>query len=854
MADRGWTSTSSGRQDLSVVIELLAMISPPKIKVQEQIQKSTSKDGGSFITLRSRSESTTKGFLTDAKRQGWLTVRDVSVLKRKKARWVLLDPFNEYLHFFNKPAGFGSKVKATLRMRECLFAPKGDKIYVNHRDGIKMVLIPANPADHAAWCKAFTAAKKFLDSWDLFLQEVLQGESNRNSIVSQAEAHEAAIDSGFIAINRMDETSKNVTITRRALDAVVDDVNGKSTTLSSLVHPVVPTLIILLRHYGCTLSRQSVSSIIKRQAEITKMGIHMVIVAPGSVDMLSHFAKEYDFQGAMCVDSRRVVYNLFSSAGVSRYAVRQTGYSDLWKRMYDKGYMIKPEEYFDPQQLGGIYLVSPNSGTILNHSERFAGDSMEITMLMSVMQDYVYTNILENYTPYELPPVTWQDVQGERKKDNLIAERRGWNVETGRDKTMYRFIREDVLEHSQYDVSYFKHHFNRKDFSIFIGDINKNIVDVSSVHDPFIIMIRHAAQGAIALLWTSVGIKRYLIGKPHGQTNQEVIRYIKGTDRSLKTLRAYQCKEEDIGPLLVQMEMEELVRECHISLTIRSEADRPALLSLLTLLCQCNDKDLRGEEKVEFTYRGVTVVLHIMPSLERSVSPVCILVTSTAIDLNEVEESPIKSLFTVKKSEGKTWDRYELAVATRDDVTITGPFIPNSVMFGEMSTFRDFLLCKVINSHREMRYKGKQWQESRCQKLRGAVSAGFAGVTSSEYIKHGVSHGTMRNRMSVLSPLSSRRPSTLRGVMPEPPESMMSSYDVLTLPARPKSVRRSILIDHEGDEGSSKGANHFGTAPRKRLNRLSLAFRGSKNLQPHSEVSVRHITLDHEAIREPAQH
>ncbi|PRP73096.1 hypothetical protein PROFUN_13672 [Planoprotostelium fungivorum] len=222
--------------------------------------------------------------------------------------------------------------------------------------------------------------------------------------------------------------------------------------------------------------------------------------------------------------------------------------------------------------------------------------------------------------------------------------------------------------------------------------------------------------------------------------------------------------------------------------------------SLLTLLCQCNDKDLRGEEKVEFTYGGVTVVLHIMPS-ERSVSPVCILVTST-IDLNEVEESPIKSLFTEKKSEGKTWDRYELAVAT------IHPKLPP----------QDEVQGKAVTG------KSMPEAERGCQRR---VCRGH----SSGYFKHGVSHGTMRNRMSVLSPLSLRRPSILRGVMPEPPESMMSSYNVLTLPAWPKSVCRSILIDHKGDKGSSKGANHFGIAPRKRLNWLSLAFRGSKNLQ-----------------------
>eukprot|EP01117_Protostelium_nocturnum_P015470 TRINITY_DN6008_c0_g1_i1.p1 TRINITY_DN6008_c0_g1~~TRINITY_DN6008_c0_g1_i1.p1 ORF type:complete len:535 (+),score=172.86 TRINITY_DN6008_c0_g1_i1:114-1607(+) len=486
---------------------------------------------------------------------------------KKKSYWFELDPFNEAVHFYSAPTKLGpkhSKLVGMFKLDDLKVedGANNESFVIKTKANKKFTLVASDEKERKEWKEALSNAKEFAAATANMMQKLTENknqgdflydfvqetmkvgeldesiESSAGSTLSSDGEDDDDDESASIVSEGMDSEfiqkladAASLEELKVALDVQVEDLNGNSIPLKSLVDPAVPTLILMLRHYGCALCRQTVSNFITRKAEFYSLGIPLIAVAPGTSAMARDFAKEYDFPGLLCTDSKRRAHAVFQCRRGAKYVVNPSTIEKV-SQAYAAGFTQNREasinSNLDVLQLGGVFLVSQSRGFVFKHHDKFAGDTPPIDSVLSVCRDYLLDSPTENWSCIPPSVKNWANVKVENVVDPIIQSKdpKGWNIETGRNDVIYTNITKHVIEDQDADVPFYANHFIGKPHSVYVGDLEGSQIvanadasvqqpELSVTPNPIILLIKPASDGwdAFAIVWTKKGTQRFLIPK-----------------------------------------------------------------------------------------------------------------------------------------------------------------------------------------------------------------------------------------------------------------------------------------------------------------------------------------------------
>lgn len=161
------------------------------------------------------------------------------------------------------------------------------------------------------------------------------------------------------------------------------DLDGRSVRLRE-AFAEKPTVLALVRHFGCLFCHELVSELITESDRIARAGGHVVVVGPGSLEQAKKFAKHRGLprEGvSLYADPERAS---FEGAQLPRSWVLtflHPGAWDAYGRATQKGHAISGA-HGDVPQLGGVFVVRPPAELTFEHRSRFAGDHPTIEAIV----------------------------------------------------------------------------------------------------------------------------------------------------------------------------------------------------------------------------------------------------------------------------------------------------------------------------------------------------------------------------------------------------------------------------------------------------------------------------------------
>ena len=142
-----------------------------------------------------------------------------------------------------------------------------------------------------------------------------------------------------------------------------------------------PSLLLFLRHSGCTFCREALADVAAARAEIEAGGARVVLVHMGDRPELSLLLQKHGLEDLERIcDPRQILYSAF---GLERGRVSQLFGLKVWWRGFVagvlKGHGIGKASA-DTRQMPGVFLI--DQGLIANHfRHRSAADRPEYTEL-----------------------------------------------------------------------------------------------------------------------------------------------------------------------------------------------------------------------------------------------------------------------------------------------------------------------------------------------------------------------------------------------------------------------------------------------------------------------------------------
>eukprot|EP00211_Chloroparvula_japonica_P000926 CAMPEP_0119128348 /NCGR_PEP_ID=MMETSP1310-20130426/6541_1 /TAXON_ID=464262 /ORGANISM="Genus nov. species nov., Strain RCC2339" /LENGTH=1027 /DNA_ID=CAMNT_0007118683 /DNA_START=137 /DNA_END=3220 /DNA_ORIENTATION=- len=170
-----------------------------------------------------------------------------------------------------------------------------------------------------------------------------------------------------------------------------------------------PTVLILLRHFGCVLCRALVHWWVKAYDIVNKLGASVIAVGNGDPQSAQEFVRDTGFQGALLLDRNRNLYKQLNCRRGLKYALApQT--MGLAKEVLGDGH-AQGKTAGDVLQLGGAFLLCKRKGVIFQHQEAFAGESLQrLGDLLRALKLYLYYEPKETF-PWSPCVPTWSSMR-----------------------------------------------------------------------------------------------------------------------------------------------------------------------------------------------------------------------------------------------------------------------------------------------------------------------------------------------------------------------------------------------------------------------------------------------------------
>ncbi|MCA9574265.1 MAG: AhpC/TSA family protein [Sandaracinaceae bacterium] len=148
-----------------------------------------------------------------------------------------------------------------------------------------------------------------------------------------------------------------------------------------------PTVVTLVRQFGCLFCHELVAELIEGADAITRAGGHQVIVGSGSVNQARKFAEHKGLPRpdvTLLTDPERASYD---AALVRRSWIATFLHPSAWSayaRARHDGHAITGS-FGDVPQLGGIFVVRPPATLVFEHRSRFAGDNPSLDEVVAAV-------------------------------------------------------------------------------------------------------------------------------------------------------------------------------------------------------------------------------------------------------------------------------------------------------------------------------------------------------------------------------------------------------------------------------------------------------------------------------------
>eukprot|EP01117_Protostelium_nocturnum_P009383 TRINITY_DN334_c1_g1_i2.p1 TRINITY_DN334_c1_g1~~TRINITY_DN334_c1_g1_i2.p1 ORF type:complete len:713 (-),score=252.39 TRINITY_DN334_c1_g1_i2:137-2275(-) len=568
------------------------------------------------------------------------------------------------------------------------------------------------------------------------------------------------------------------------LELEVQDVNGNNFAIKDIVDSRAPTLIMLLRHYGCSVCRQTVAGLVARAADFYAMGVPLIAIAPGTATMAKDFAKNFDFPGNLFVDTKKQVHSTFKCKRGTKYVLskeareksRSATLNGFDQSITDS---LGLDQTKDPLQIGGVFLLSPSKGFVYNHLDRFMGDTPSPDLLFKICRDFVNTTPIENWSFQSNVLREWNNVKGMKEDQSMIKldeeKGEGWNVETGRNNVIYSNISQFTVEFQSENVPFYSKYFEGKPYEVYVGDLSGNPLssDPNSVSpelavssEPFVLVVHRSVnddRGGCALMWTQYRSHRFLIPKKYTNSEKASVSFLKSMDENLNKAKIYAAKDLDLSKELNNLEKKFFVQQFKFGVLYAKEGqtnemdiyenneESEGFKEFLDMLGDRIDlKDwnkFRGGLHPRTDGTGLTSLYTTFNRFE-IMFHVNTLLPHTMLDESRIEKkkhcgndvvliiykegkepldfTSFKSQFNhvfIMVSPTDDGKSYRVNVAYKPDVQPSSPFIQNPPIYPKNSDFREFLLSKTINSELEARQTPmfKMSRKARCSNLNDMI-------------------------------------------------------------------------------------------------------------------------------------
>jgi hypothetical protein len=119
-----------------------------------------------------------------------------------------------------------------------------------------------------------------------------------------------------------------------------------------------PTMVVFLRHFGCTFCREALSDLARVRHEVEKSGVRMVLVHMGSEDQAESFFRKYRMEDLPRVsDPHQSLYRAF---GLTRGTFANLFGPKVWWRGFQAGILDRHgigALVGDGFQMPGVFLI-----------------------------------------------------------------------------------------------------------------------------------------------------------------------------------------------------------------------------------------------------------------------------------------------------------------------------------------------------------------------------------------------------------------------------------------------------------------------------------------------------------------
>eukprot|EP00184_Porphyridium_aerugineum_P004185 CAMPEP_0184699008 /NCGR_PEP_ID=MMETSP0313-20130426/5424_1 /TAXON_ID=2792 /ORGANISM="Porphyridium aerugineum, Strain SAG 1380-2" /LENGTH=254 /DNA_ID=CAMNT_0027158025 /DNA_START=81 /DNA_END=845 /DNA_ORIENTATION=+ len=151
--------------------------------------------------------------------------------------------------------------------------------------------------------------------------------------------------------------------------------------------PYKATILVWLRHYGCTLCKQLLRDI-QQQVEPTaeQNGVNIIAIGSGYPEQAANLAEELNWKHLIVSDPLRTTYKSLRFKQGPLNTFNLDGLKAVFKSMGQGNSQSWTTIPTDPFMLGGLLVVDSKGRVILNHVDDFAGDHCDLKMVLDVVK------------------------------------------------------------------------------------------------------------------------------------------------------------------------------------------------------------------------------------------------------------------------------------------------------------------------------------------------------------------------------------------------------------------------------------------------------------------------------------
>jgi peroxiredoxin len=544
-------------------------------------------------------------------------------------------------------------------------------------------------------------------------------------------------------------------------------IDGRAFSFQRILENKV-VMVVLLRHFGCIFSHQTIDILKDKKNLFDKLGIQIIVVGMGTPQDAANFKKSTGYSGTIYVDSKQDLYRATNCKRGAKYVLSPNS-KEAAKKVFAKNYKMG-EFSGDFTQLGGLF-ISSDDAFIYEFTSSFAGDLPDWNAAFSVSREYVKKHPIDTWStrPRAIVKRTWVNVFAENSELKKITpvkcDLEDWNFELGRNGVCYNTPVPEIEDLEEETMAY-KQYFQDKEHMIYLGekvhDENDDTAFIISIlpndqppltsppSSPNLTTSTEVIQDTAKVLFmTKQGLVRTTV--PSYYSEKEMLYYILQKQAIVKEkeelvdwriLKITEPMSEEISMFeTLDMYTQYKFGVLYVTPGQSDENDMfcnreesQEFSNFLTLLgakieLKGFDKfrggldvqtDTTGKHSIYQEYNGFEIMFHVSTLLPYSTddpqqierkrhlgNDVAVIVFKEGSQ--KFDPTCIKSHFNhvfivIEPFTEGDKVKYRVAIANKQDVPPYSPFLPDPPVFEHTATFSDFLLSKLINAERASMY------------------------------------------------------------------------------------------------------------------------------------------------------